>query len=124
MALILIADDTADIIDLLTDLLTARGHQVVSVVNGAQLIEKAKDWKPQLIVSDIVMPGAYGSSACKALQQDPETARIPVVFLTAVAPEQARKVIPLSSNVRLVFKPIDVPVFMQVLNELLPSEKK
>lgn len=119
MALIMVADDTPEIVSMLKDLLSSRGHQVVGVSDGVQMVEKAKDWRPHLIVSDIMMPGSYGSSAYKTLQQDSSTASIPVVFLTAVSPEQARKVVPESPRVRLLFKPIDIPALFQAIEELL-----
>ena len=121
MALIMVADDTADIVELLKDILESRGHQVVSVSDGVAMIEKAKTWRPHLIIADLMMPGAYGSAAYKALQDDPATAGIPVVFLTAVPEMQARKVVPESPKTRLLFKPIMPNVLMKAISEMLPS---
>lgn len=119
MALILVAEDTPEVAALVRDLLEARGHQVAMAADGVQMIEKAKSLGPKLIVSDIMMPGTYGSSAYKALQDDPHTKGVPVLFLTGVNPDAAAKVVPQAANVRLMFKPLDLGRFMAAVTELL-----
>ncbi|MBI2362470.1 MAG: response regulator, partial [Elusimicrobia bacterium] len=84
MALILVAEDTPEVADLVKDVLESRGHQVATAADGVAMIERAKSLGPRLIISDIMMPGAYGSSAYKSLQDDPHTKDIPVIFLTGV----------------------------------------
>ena len=106
---------------MLADMLSMRGHQVAIANDGVQMIERAKTLRPHLIIADIMMPGAYGSAAYKALQEDPYTKNIPVVFLTAVAPEQARGVVPDSPKVRILHKPVDMGALFQAVNELLQS---
>lgn len=119
MSLILVAEDTPEVAALIRDLLEARGHQVALAADGVQMIEKAKSVAPKLIVSDIMMPGTYGSSAYKALQDDPHTKGIPVLFLTGVNEAAAAKVVPQAANVRLLFKPLDLGRFMKAVTELL-----
>ncbi|MBI4424277.1 MAG: hypothetical protein HY554_11145 [Elusimicrobia bacterium] len=67
-----------------------------------------------------MMPGAYGSTACKTLQAAPSTSHIPVIFLTAVAEDQARRLIPDSLNARLMTKPMDVSTLLGTISEFLP----
>lgn len=121
MALIMIADDTPDIIELLKDILESRGHQVVAVTDGVQMIEKAKTWRPHLIIADLMMPGAYGSAAYKSLQDDPTTVSIPVIFLTAVPEQQARRIVPESPKTKLLFKPIMLLPLLQAVASMLPA---
>jgi CheY-like chemotaxis protein len=119
MALILVADDTVEILQMVRDILESRGHQVATAMDGVQMVERAKTLRPSLIIADIMMPGAYGSSAYKALQEDPFTKEIPVIFLTAVTPEQAQKVVPETPKVRVLHKPLDVMGLLQTVSELL-----
>ncbi|MBI3299636.1 MAG: response regulator [Elusimicrobia bacterium] len=121
MALILVADDTPEMVEVLTDILESRGHQVAVAKDGVEMIEKGKTLMPKLIISDLMMPGAYGSSAYKALQEDPHTKGIPTIFLTAVTPAQASKVVPQGPNVRLIHKPLDMMQLLNTLNELLAA---
>ncbi|MBI4348407.1 MAG: response regulator [Elusimicrobia bacterium] len=117
---ILLADDSPGIIDALTDILEARGYEIASVGDGLKLIEKAKEWLPHLIIADLMMPGAYGSTACKALQQDSRTAHIPVIFLTAVEEQAAKRLVPESLKARLLTKPMDVSQLLSTISEFLP----
>lgn len=122
MALILVADDAPDLLQLVTDILESRGHQVATAHDGVEMIEKAKSIKPKLIIADVMMPGAYGSAAYKSLQEDDFTKDIPVVFLTAITPAQAAKVIPPNPKVRVLHKPVDVAGLLGAVSELLPEQ--
>jgi CheY-like chemotaxis protein len=122
MALILVADDTPDILQMVKDIIEMMGHQVIPAADGVQMIEKAKSYQPKLIIADVMMPGAYGSAAYKALQEDDYTKKIPVVFLTAITPDQANKIIPKVDNVKVLHKPVDMPTLMAAVNELLPQD--
>lgn len=117
----MVADDTPDILTMVKDIIEMMGHQVITASDGVQMVEKAKSLHPKLIVADIMMPGAYGSAAHKALQEDSHTKAIPVIFLTAVTPEQAKQVVTLSDNVRILHKPVDVPTLMAAVKEFLPG---
>jgi CheY-like chemotaxis protein len=119
MALILVAEDAPDIAGMLRDILQTKGHQVAIATDGVEMIERAKSIRPKLIVSDVMMPGAYGSSAYKSLQDDEFTKGIPVLFLTAITPEQAAKVIPKEDKIKVLHKPLDLPVFLAAIDELL-----
>ncbi len=121
MALILIADDEPAILEMMKAVLESRGHQVATAVDGVELVEQAKTIKPKLIIADVMMPGAYGSAAYKALQEDTLTKNIPVLFITAITPAQAEKVIPKSPLVRVLHKPMDATVIIKAVDELLPK---
>jgi DNA-binding response OmpR family regulator len=120
MALIMIAEDDPGIVDMLSLILKREGHHVSPVSDGAQFIEKAKELKPDLLVVDIMMPGVYGSSAVKSLREARETAGTPVLFVTAVPPEQVRKVVPEAPDVMVLHKPVDAARFLEAVNTLLP----
>ncbi|MBI4248353.1 MAG: response regulator [Elusimicrobia bacterium] len=121
MSLIMVAEDTEQIRDLLKDFLESRGHQVVTVNDGVEASLKAQEWKPDLIISDIMMPHAYGTTAYATLQESPVTASIPVIFVTAVALDKAIQVVPQSPKVRLLAKPIDFGLLESAIKELLPT---
>lgn len=121
MALILVADDDPALLDLVRQVLESRGHQVVAVDDGLQLVEKAKDFKPQLIVCDIMMPNTYGTAAMSMLHDQPALAQTPVIFITGVPLQNARKILPDSPRVRLLAKPVDMMVLLQNVDELLKS---
>jgi signal transduction histidine kinase len=86
---ILLADDNADMRDYVARLLSERYH-VTAVTNGEQALEAALAAPPDLIVSDVMMPGLDGFELLKELRGQPATRTIPVVLLSARAGEESR----------------------------------
>jgi two-component system phosphate regulon response regulator PhoB len=84
---VLVVDDEEDILELVRYNLGKEGHRVTCVATGEEALEAAKDGSPDLIVLDLMLPGVDGLDVCKILKQDPRTAAIPVVMLTAKGEE-------------------------------------
>jgi DNA-binding NtrC family response regulator len=80
---ILIADDTAASLSLLTSVLEPCGYEVLAVSNGKDALKLAERAQPDLIMLDIVMPGHNGFSVCRTLKAEEATREIPVIFLTS-----------------------------------------
>ena len=87
MARIVVADDDADIRDLVVFKLRQAGHDVQAVEDGAAAVEACQATPPDLVVLDVMMPGMGGLDATRALRLDPRLARVPVILLTARAQE-------------------------------------
>jgi CheY-like chemotaxis protein len=83
-AKILVVDDEPSIVRLVTTTLEARGYQVLTAHDGLEAITEAKQYKPDLILLDIMMPHMDGREARKRLLADPITKDIPVIHLSAV----------------------------------------
>jgi len=79
---ILIADDDAEMLEMLSTMLEGEGYSVLRVENGAEAVELARKELPALVMLDIHMPVLDGLKACKAIKTDPATKPIPVVMLT------------------------------------------
>ena len=80
---ILVVDDEIYIVHILDFSLGMEGYEVITALDGEQALEKANQFKPDLIVLDIMMPKMDGYETCKALKANPETAHIPVILLSA-----------------------------------------
>jgi len=87
--LLLFVEDNADLVQYLTMLLS-RDYQLLIAQNGLEGLEKAFDRLPDLVLSDVMMPGMDGLEFCKQLKNDPRTSHIPVVMLTARSAVEAR----------------------------------
>jgi DNA-binding response OmpR family regulator len=87
MARIVVADDDADIRDLVGFKLRQAGHDVETVEDGAAAVAAAQASRPDLVILDVMMPGMGGLDATRALRLDPGLARVPVILLTARAQE-------------------------------------
>ncbi len=120
IAQILIADDDAAITGLLDDYLSSKGNRVIVVNDGYQLAQKAGEYRPHLILTDIQMPGAYGSSAYQVLQKDPATRNIPMIFISGHPYSKLEKILPKDPKTRFVQKPLDLEALYNLIKELLP----
>ena len=80
---ILIVDDTAANIHLLSGVLEPRGYEILAASNAEQALRIAAKTLPDLILLDVVLPGRDGFSVCTALKENDATRAIPVLFVTA-----------------------------------------
>ncbi len=85
---VLVADDNADMREYLRRLLTSRYH-VSTTADGQAALQAARTDPPDLIVSDVMMPGLDGLELVAALRADPATASVPVLLLSARAGQEA-----------------------------------
>jgi CheY-like chemotaxis protein len=85
--LVLVADDNADILGLVTAVLERSGYEVVAVSDGAQALASVDKRKPDLAVLDITMPEIDGLEVLRRLRADTRTNGLPVVLLTAQVQE-------------------------------------
>jgi DNA-binding response OmpR family regulator len=86
-ARVVVADDDADIRDLVAFKLEAAGMDVVAVADGAAALEACQDVPPDLVILDVMMPGMSGLDVCRALRDSIGLAQVPVILLTARAQE-------------------------------------
>jgi DNA-binding response OmpR family regulator len=87
MAKILVAEDEADIRELIAFSLTYAGLEVTTAVDGEQAVQKALLEKPDLIMLDVRMPRMSGYEACAAIKETSELKDIPVIILSAKGQE-------------------------------------
>lgn len=87
MARVLIADDDADIRDLVAFKLAQSGHDVTAVEDGMAALRALREQPPDLALLDIRMPGMSGLDVCRELRATPETASLPVIMITARSQE-------------------------------------
>jgi DNA-binding response OmpR family regulator len=79
---ILVVDDNRSVVRIIEVLLQREGFEVLTAFDGLEGLQKAREEKPDLIILDIVMPRMDGYEVCHLLQDDPDTAAIPVLILT------------------------------------------
>ena len=120
IAQILIADDVPEILLILEEYLSGKGPRVVSAKDGYQLAQKADEHRPHLIITDIQMPGAYGSSAYQVLQKNEHTKNIPMLFISAHPKDKLNKLLPNDPKTRFIQKPLDFNKLDEMICELLP----
>ncbi|MDQ3920206.1 MAG: EAL domain-containing protein [Acidobacteriota bacterium] len=83
-AAVLVADDSADQLSLVSLLLRKAGYRVVTAADGLEAFEAARRLHPLLVVSDVLMPRASGIELCRSLRADPALRDVPVLLVSAL----------------------------------------
>ncbi len=105
---ILIVDDTAANLQVLSGLLQQRGFKVRPVPNGNFALQAARNKAPDLILLDIKMPGMDGFEVCRQLKADPQLRDIPVIFLSALSETEDKVRAFSAGGVDYVTKPFQI----------------
>lgn len=84
-ARILIVDDKAEIRDLIRMTLALSNFQLKEADNGDEALRLIREWRPDIVLLDIMMPGKDGFEVCHEVKQDPELAQTIIILLTALA---------------------------------------
>ena len=111
---VLVAEDDKECSSLLKDFLGDLGYKVTVVGDGATLYRIASDIMPDIIISDLDMPGLSGGTAQTLLRSSEKTRRIPIIFVTGFQDEY-RSEIRTISNVSLFSKPFDTAALLEVV---------
>lgn len=84
---VLIVDDDQELLTMLTLLFRKNGYAVEALSSGEKMLAKAKEFQPELVILDIMLPDMDGMALCRQLRNEPDTASIPVIMLTAKGQE-------------------------------------
>lgn len=106
MARILIVDDDASLLQMMSLMLRRAGHTPILANDGYEGIEIARVQRPDLVVVDIMMPDLNGHEVCQILRDDPATAHIPLLVLTALSPHGQREMAAAAGADDFVTKPV------------------
>jgi len=87
---VLVVDDNPNTMTLMRDLLSARGYEVVAVPDAAQAEAEILSRVPDLVLSDVVMPGKSGYELCRELKENPATRLVPFVLITGLSEREDR----------------------------------
>lgn len=80
---VLIADDSKLNIIMITDILHSEGYEVFSVTSGNEVMDAVKEYKPDIVLLDVVMPGKDGFTVCSELKCNYEFKNLPIIMVTA-----------------------------------------
>ena len=121
MAKILIVEDNALNIKLFCDLLAAHGHQPEAVTDSRNALDAARQFEPDLVITDIQLPHVSGLDLIRLLRKDDKLAEVPVMAVTAYSAHGDEERIRAAGAQAYVSKPISVMKFAQTVDLLLTT---
>lgn len=89
---LVLVDDSEIVLAVMTDVLVQAGFEVRAVSSLRQFLNVVLDWKPNLVVTDLYMPGMSGAELCAWLRKQVQTANIPVVICSSAGDDELQRV--------------------------------
>ena len=115
--LVLIVDDDLASRELLASYLEPEGYAIVMVSSGTAALEEARRLLPDLIVTDVLMPGPGGLQTLFVLRNTPETSEIPAIVVSGISP----RILGLMPAAAYLVKPVERQKFVQTVRNCLDS---
>jgi CheY-like chemotaxis protein len=115
---VLVIEDNVDAAETLKDVLELNDHQVALAFAGAAGVEKARLFRPDIVLCDIGLPGMDGYAVARALREDPALRRVGLVALTGYAMSQDRERAKSAGFDRHLPKPPDLFALERIITEL------
>ena len=116
---VLVVDDDEGLVKTVQRILLKSGYSVLTATSGEKGIQIAKLQRPDLIILDVILPGVKGREVCQRLKDDEQTARIPVMFLTAKDSEddiRAEKAVGAETHLT---KPVNARILLSEVKKIL-----
>ena len=122
MATILVADDNRANREALAALLESAGNNVVRAVDGREALARAQEARPELVISDVLMPAMDGYELARRLKADPATAGVAIIFYTAYFGGQDAQALAQAHGVsRVLLKPAENAEILRQVEAVLAS---
>lgn len=118
--LVLVADDSPDMRSLIKEVLDNEGYEVITVASGARALSEMTARRPDLLITDLLMPGMTGFSLRTLMLRRPELATVPVVILSAYwhRPNETLEV------AEVLTKPLNIDRLVDVVRRLAPGPQR
>lgn len=83
MSTVLVVEDTPSELNLISSYLRDGGYNVINATDAREALNKAVEQRPDVIITDVVMPGMSGFELCRSLKKDPATEKVPIVICSS-----------------------------------------
>jgi len=104
---VLVVEDSLDLCFILVTLLEAQGYRVITASNGYEAVRLARRARPQVIVTDLALPGIDGWEVLEQIRADPALEHVPVIAMTAYALNALGSLARQDGFARILSKPFD-----------------
>lgn len=122
MAKILVADDDSEVREFIKFTLKKEGHEIITASDGRETLKKIYEYKPDLVVLDVMMPIMDGYHICKVIREDPKYAPVPkVIIATARKDELDKKLSGIAGADAFISKPFKPEELVSEIKKVLSS---
>ncbi len=121
---ILVVDDEKIVLDLISNMLSAKGWQTQTCGDSKKCLEVLKTLTPDVILLDIRMPGTDGYQLCSLIRKNPELSHTPIIFLSGLSTEQDRAKAFSAGGTDYLEKPIEVAKLYGVIEKQLATRQQ
>jgi twitching motility two-component system response regulator PilG len=116
---VLLVDDTRTLLSLIQVYLMGWQIEFVEAKDGTQGLARAREHRPDLVITDVRMPGMDGFELCAAIRADPVLHKTPIVLLTSLADDASRKKGKLVGATAFLTKPVSVEELRNTVGGIL-----
>ena len=124
MARVLLIDDDQSNLEFMRQLLRMDGHELLWAADGEQGIALVKEFHPELIICDVIMPHLGGYAVLETVRADPQFSAIPVLLFSAAMGEEARAIGLRRGATEVMAKPFDLEQLRAAIRRCLGQERQ
>jgi len=122
MARVLLIDDDRSALDFMRTVMQIEGHELEWAEDGARGLALVRQFNPQLVICDVIMPHLGGYAVLETLRADPQFAAVPVLLFSAAMNEQARVIGLRRGATDVLAKPFDLEQLRGAIRRCLGQE--
>jgi len=116
---ILIVDDEPDIVETLKFLVESEGFDCITAMDGEDALKKAKEFNPDVMILDVMLPKINGYKVCRLLKFDCKYKHIPILMVTARSQEEDRLIGEETGADEYITKPFDINMVIEKIHYYL-----
>jgi CheY-like chemotaxis protein len=123
MGQVLLIDDDSANVDTMRQMLRIDGHDLSWAADGEQGLAQVRQFRPDLIICDVIMPHLGGYAVLETVRADPEIAGIPVLLFSAAMTDEARAIALHRGATEVLSKPFELAQFRSAVRRCLGLER-
>jgi CheY-like chemotaxis protein len=124
MARVLLIDDDKANLDFMRQLLQIEGHKLVWAADGEQGLAQVRQFRPELIICDVIMPHLGGYAVLETVRADPQFSGIPVLLFSAAMDAQARAIALSRGATEVLAKPFELEQLRSAIRRCLGQARQ
>jgi CheY-like chemotaxis protein len=124
VARVLLIDDDQSNLDFMREVLRVDGHEMVWAADGEQGLALVRQFRPELIICDVIMPHLGGYAVLETVRADPQFSGVPVLLFSAAMNEEARAIGLRRGASEVLAKPFDLEQLRGAVRRCLGQERQ